>query len=372
MPNLRKAELDALTASIKRFGVVVPVVVDQDGEIIDGHNRTAVARQLGIDVPRQARVCSVEERDALRVELNAARRQLQPEQWQPMVDHLRQLGHSDRAIATAVGVNKDKVNRYQSPTSAPVSPETGAKKKGRIGEDGKRYAAPGEATDRDRILDVLRQNYPRFYTLGQLDSLDIPTGSISTRLSQLFREGLVRRQGKSRHYRFQAVPEDEIHTPPPKPTPEEAATAAKEAKVRRVLADAAEVRDELKDLAADTRLERQAKAALEAVHQEQDRHQKEEDARHQRLLDAEIQLATSRSQIWYALRTKMDALALQVAHHCRDFDQLPPPAPEGRVLLDQSIANLRDYLDRLNAKLYPGGTNRVARGTVIDADTQDG
>jgi hypothetical protein len=366
MPNLRKAELDALTASIRRFGVVVPVVVDQDGEIIDGHNRTAVAAQLGVEVRRVVHPCGPEERDALRVELNAARRQLPPEQWQPMVDHLRQLGHSDRAIATAVGVNKDKVNRYQPPATATVSPETLAEKKGRIGEDGKRRAAPGEPTDKERLLTVLRQNYPKLYTAGQLAALGVPTGGVSSRLSDLVQQGLVRREGKPRSYRFQAVPEGEVRTPPPKADPTEAAAAAKDAKLRRILDDAVEVLPELREITAATKAHRQARSALEAAHRERDRIEAEEDSQRRRLLDTEIKLALSRGELWHALRLKLDAVALEVAHHCRDFAQLPPPAHEAGILLDRSMANLREYLDVLDSRLYPGGTNRIARGTIID------
>lgn len=45
-------ELEALTESIKRFGFVVPVVVNsKTGRIVSGHQRAKAAERLGIQVP---------------------------------------------------------------------------------------------------------------------------------------------------------------------------------------------------------------------------------------------------------------------------------------------------------------------------------
>jgi len=48
---LTEPELAELTDSIATFGVQVPIVVDSNGEIVDGHQRKQVADQLGIDCP---------------------------------------------------------------------------------------------------------------------------------------------------------------------------------------------------------------------------------------------------------------------------------------------------------------------------------
>jgi ParB-like chromosome segregation protein Spo0J len=369
MPNLRKAELDALTASIRRFGVVMPVVVDQHGEVIDGNNRTVVATQLGVNVPRQVYPCDPTERDALRVELNAARRQLSPKQWEPMVDHLRQQGHSDRAIATVLGVNKNKVNQYQSPVPGGVPGGTPTVSTGRVGEDGKRYPAPGQQSQRDRLLQVLRQNHPKFYTAGELGALGIPTGGISSVLSKLVRDGLVRRKGRQRSYQFQGIPEAEV-APPPAPSDEPELTA-KEVKAYQLLDQATEVTVELKGILANTKAQRQARSLLLGLQQEDDRNQVEQEKQRRRLVDTEINLALSRGELWHALRLKLDRLAMEVGQHCRDFSELPYPAPEAGRLLDWSLANLREYLDLLETKLYPGGTNRMGRGTTVDAHTRE-
>ena len=109
-PRLDDATERALYESIVRFGVVVPVVVDQHGQIIDGHHRARLAAEIGADCPTEVReVESDEEARELARSLNADRRHLSVEQRREMVAALRQEGHSLRAIASAVGVSKSQV-----------------------------------------------------------------------------------------------------------------------------------------------------------------------------------------------------------------------------------------------------------------------
>ena len=58
LPPLQVAAYAALRGDISRRGVLVPVEVDEDGEILDGHNRQAIADELGIDCPRVVREAS--------------------------------------------------------------------------------------------------------------------------------------------------------------------------------------------------------------------------------------------------------------------------------------------------------------------------
>ncbi|HEU4568897.1 MAG TPA: ParB N-terminal domain-containing protein [Marmoricola sp.] len=81
---------DALRASIERFGVLVPVVKDQHGNIIDGHHRARIAEPLG--APYRVDVVQVADEDEAREiarTLNADRRQLTEEQRRriPGCDH---------------------------------------------------------------------------------------------------------------------------------------------------------------------------------------------------------------------------------------------------------------------------------------------
>lgn len=102
---------DALRASIRRFGVIVPVVKDQHGRILDGHHRSRIAEELGVDFTVQAvTVANEDEAREIARTLNSDRRQLTEEQRRAVVVELRQLGHSERAIAGAVGVSKTTVH----------------------------------------------------------------------------------------------------------------------------------------------------------------------------------------------------------------------------------------------------------------------
>lgn len=77
LPPLASDDLDRLKASIQARGVKVPVVLDEDGEILDGHNRVMIADSLGIEYPRIVESGLDEHEKRIFVaELNAARRQL--------------------------------------------------------------------------------------------------------------------------------------------------------------------------------------------------------------------------------------------------------------------------------------------------------
>lgn len=106
MPDLTSDQHDALRADIKRNGVLVPIVVDQHGRVLDGHNRSAIGAELGIDVPREVRrVADDDEALDLAVALNCARRHLTREQVREVIagELRRRPDDSDRAIARRVG-----------------------------------------------------------------------------------------------------------------------------------------------------------------------------------------------------------------------------------------------------------------------------
>ncbi|MGI8477998.1 MAG: ParB N-terminal domain-containing protein [Thermomicrobiales bacterium] len=77
LPPLAADDHDRLAASIRERGVEVPVIKDEHGEIIDGHNRAMIADSLGIRYPSEVRVgLSEAQKRLLSVDLNLARRQL--------------------------------------------------------------------------------------------------------------------------------------------------------------------------------------------------------------------------------------------------------------------------------------------------------
>ena len=108
MPPLSHVEMAELRASIEAHGVQVPVIVDEYGEILDGHHRMKLAAELGIECPREVREGLSEE--AKRT-LNTARRHLTREQLRALITG--QLSdtpeRSDRQIAKDMGVSHHTV-----------------------------------------------------------------------------------------------------------------------------------------------------------------------------------------------------------------------------------------------------------------------
>jgi transposase-like protein len=118
-PALEPATEAALKASIVRFGVLVPVTVDQHGNILDGHHRKRIADELGVDCDiRVRRVNGEDEANEIARTLNMDRRHLSAEDRRRMVEALRsertangEHVHSYRAIAKALGVSHTQARR---------------------------------------------------------------------------------------------------------------------------------------------------------------------------------------------------------------------------------------------------------------------
>jgi hypothetical protein len=109
-PTLEPATEAALRASIKRWGVIVPVVKDQHGNILDGYHRARIAEALGITYPSiQYTVADDIHGFEIAHTLNVDRRHLDADQRAEMARMLRSEGHSLRAIAGALGVTAGTV-----------------------------------------------------------------------------------------------------------------------------------------------------------------------------------------------------------------------------------------------------------------------
>ena len=157
MPPLDPETLTGLRESIKRYGVLVPVVADLDGNVLDGHHRLAIADELDVihplvviapmpttyGVPREEAIKVDKQRTAIKKKakevihnhfetgglgevievaddadvaeiarsLNLDRRHLTTEQRLDLTAELRAKGTSIRAIAKATGVSKTQVGR---------------------------------------------------------------------------------------------------------------------------------------------------------------------------------------------------------------------------------------------------------------------
>lgn len=95
--------------------MLVPVEYDEDGHILDGHHRAAIAAELGLDnFPRVIR-SGLGDRDAKTehaVVVNAARRHMRAEDKRTLVGNLRARGWSTTRISAATGIPRASVGRY--------------------------------------------------------------------------------------------------------------------------------------------------------------------------------------------------------------------------------------------------------------------
>ena len=91
--DLAGEEFEDLKASIRDHGIIEPVVVNQHGVIICGHQRVRACHELGItEVPVVVReVASDEEHETLLIEENLRRRQLLPSESFKAVKRLYEL-----------------------------------------------------------------------------------------------------------------------------------------------------------------------------------------------------------------------------------------------------------------------------------------
>ncbi len=147
LPALTDAEYAALKQDIRENGVLVPIEVDEDDNILDGHHRIRAHSELraeGVrlpDYPRMIRAgLSDAEKRAHAIRLNINRRHLKKEQRDELIRTLRQMTtpsgaaqYSTREIAEMVGVDKKTVrNVISTGENSPVEMPTTVQ-----GKDGK-------------------------------------------------------------------------------------------------------------------------------------------------------------------------------------------------------------------------------------------
>lgn len=112
MPDLSPAEYEALKADIAANGVLVPIEVDENGAILDGHNRQRICAELGIAAPTVTRAGLTEgEKHAHALRLNLQRRHLSSAQKRELIraELKRDPDRSDREIARLVGADHKTV-----------------------------------------------------------------------------------------------------------------------------------------------------------------------------------------------------------------------------------------------------------------------
>ena len=86
MPPLSPEEYRQLEASCIEHGIQVPILVDENGSVIDGHHRQKIAQEHGLYLPTETRDTLTDaEKTALSISLNIDRRQLTREQRREII-----------------------------------------------------------------------------------------------------------------------------------------------------------------------------------------------------------------------------------------------------------------------------------------------
>lgn len=135
-------EYQRLKESIAEHGILVPVEVDENGTILDGHHRVRAwqeLREAGVKVPDYPRIVrkfatDAEKRNHVRA-LNLLRRHLTVEQRVQVWAEMRADGMTLQAIADVSGVGRMTVSRALEKSVFPNG------KTDVVGKDGKSYPA---------------------------------------------------------------------------------------------------------------------------------------------------------------------------------------------------------------------------------------
>ncbi|HBN78423.1 MAG TPA: DNA methylase [Planctomycetaceae bacterium] len=157
MPDLPSWEYDALRESIKQHGVIVPVVKDEHGTIIDGHHRDRACHELKIkDVPTitLAGLTDEQKRDQALI-LNLVRRKISRKQMRAIIasELRRSPDVSNQWLAEIVGSTDKTIQSVRkeliTASEIPILDAYRAK-------DGKRYPATRLYTERAKQVDRAR------------------------------------------------------------------------------------------------------------------------------------------------------------------------------------------------------------------------
>jgi hypothetical protein len=120
LPGLTPAEYRALKANIERFGILYPVITDEDDLVLDGVHRVRIAAELGIE-PRVSQMGQLTEQEKLQLAIgvNVCRRHLDADRRRDLVRKLcDEQGLSVREIADVTGWSKSTVGRDLTPPAA--------------------------------------------------------------------------------------------------------------------------------------------------------------------------------------------------------------------------------------------------------------
>jgi hypothetical protein len=160
LPELSEREWADLRESIRRNGVITPIIVDEGYGVIDGAHRVTIAAELGLTVvPVEVRPgLTPAQKMELAYSLNEDRRQMDAETIRRLkaarverVAASRRKGKSIRTIAEEEGVSKSQVERDLQAAKSTVPGGTVEPPKGKVrGKDGKARSATRNPKPRKR------------------------------------------------------------------------------------------------------------------------------------------------------------------------------------------------------------------------------
>lgn len=126
LPPLKTSERDALAADIKANGVLHPVVIDEDGNILDGHHRYSIDRNAPTVVVSGL---SEEEKQAYTIRANLARRNLSPDQTRDVAKRQKEIAKrlresdakrwTQKAVGALLGVARQTVQGWFTTNAEP-------------------------------------------------------------------------------------------------------------------------------------------------------------------------------------------------------------------------------------------------------------
>ena len=172
LPPLRQAEFELLKQDIAQRGVLVPIELDEQGNVLDGHHRLRAVRELreeGTEVPDPsviARIglCESAKRAHVRA-LNLHRRHLSASERRAVIEAQLQdtPDVSDRLIASQLSVSHTTVGMIRRRLGGSSATGQNGQLERRVGRDGKRRKVPAQRTvmagsqsEANRALEALK------------------------------------------------------------------------------------------------------------------------------------------------------------------------------------------------------------------------
>lgn len=131
--DLEASRYEELKRDISERGVLIPILTDEDGNVIDGHQRRRICAELHADCPSVVVPDLTEdEKHQLAIVLNLYRRQLSGTERSKVIGELARMRLSTRRIGAILGVSHTTVLRNLPESGGADAPPV-------IGADGKEY-----------------------------------------------------------------------------------------------------------------------------------------------------------------------------------------------------------------------------------------